>query len=132
MKKFLTILSIIILSTVIVPFVQAKEIPFSQGYSMCDSKPLITLVTAKWSSSNQEVINEFKLLQQYFGTRFNYSIVDITLPQAQDYNKHFRIEQNLPYVMFYRNGGKVSRYLNRECASNAKSCLIPKIKSLIQ
>ena len=55
--------------------------------------------------------------------------MDIASNDAKDFNSKYHIYPNLPYVLMYRNGGRVSRYIQRSCA-NSTECMIPKIKTV--
>lgn len=132
MKRFFAIVSIFVLLALTSLQVNAKVLDFAEGFSLCDKKPLLVLIVADWSEASSAAKKQFKLVQKAYADKLNFAVLDVADDDAAYYNSKFRFEQNIPYIMFFRNGGKVSRFLNQECALNAKSCIIPRVKSFLQ
>ena len=104
---------------------------FEQAFQDSDRKPMLVLLYATWADGYQSCINSFRQVEAELGQRFNYVELDIASKDAKSFNKKYSFDQNLPYVMIYRNMGKVSRRITTECAMSP-SCMIPKIKAFLQ
>lgn len=128
MKKFLILMAITFFTVL---SVKAELMPFAQAFSATSNKPALILVYAKWADGYSSYIQNFKAIQAEFGTSFNYTELDIASNDAKSFNDKFHIYPKLPYILMFRDGGKVSRYIPRDCASNI-SCVVSKVKSFIQ
>lgn len=104
------------------------SVSFDEAFSNLSSKPMLVLVYAEWADNYQTFLEKFRALESEFGNEFNYVELDIAKPEAKSFNARYHIYPNLPYVLMYRDGGKVSRYIQRNCAIN-ESCMIPRIRS---
>ena len=104
------------------------SVSFEEAFSQASSKPMLVLVYAEWADNYEVFLEKFRGLEQEFGNDFNYVELDIAKPEAKSFNSRYHIYPNLPYVLMYRDGGKVSRYIQRNCAIN-ESCMVPRIKS---
>ena len=104
------------------------SVSFEEAFSASNSKPMLVLVYANWADSYDAFLQKFRNLQDEFGDEFNYVELDIASPDAKAFNARYHIYPNLPYVLMYRDGGKVSRYIQRNCVAS-ESCMIPRIRS---
>ena len=109
----------------------AAPMSFSEGYSQTSRKPLAVLVYATWADNYVGHVRNFRRLQNEVGNQFNYVELDIATDEAKVFNDRYHIYPKLPYVIMFRDRGKVSRYIQRDCASE-RSCITSKIKSFIQ
>lgn len=126
MKKFAYLLIVALFM-----FIGVKanaSVSFEQAFSQVSSKPMLVVVYANWADDYTRYLNNFRELEKTFGNEFNYVELDIASKDAKHFNSRYHIYPNLPYVLMYRDGGKVSRYIQRNCAAST-SCMIPKIKS---
>ncbi|MBQ4114269.1 hypothetical protein IJD34_02565 [bacterium] len=128
MKKFFVVILAFILS---VNIVKAAVLPFSQGFDATVKTPLLVLVYAQWADNSAGVLQTFRNIQNKYGTQFNYTELDIATPDAKAFNQKFHIYPNLPYILMFRDGGKVSRYIQKDCA-NDFACIDSKLKTFIQ
>lgn len=127
MKKFLIVLSVLILTSI-----QANAaMKFSDAYAQSGTKPMLVLVYAKWADNWQGILQSYRNLQREYGTAFNYVELDIANPDTKDFNARYNITQNLPYVLMFRNSGKITRYIDNNCTSSY-SCLSSKVKTFIK
>ena len=129
MKKVLNILLVLILF--LATAVKAQAMNFEQAYSQVDKKPLVVLIYAKWSDGYQNNIQQFRASKTTLGSKFNFVELDLASTDARAYCEKYHIYPKLPYIIMYRDGGKISRYIPRECASNS-ACITSKLKSFIQ
>ncbi len=129
MKKFLNLFFVLLI--VVAGITKSNAVTFDEAYSQCGTKPMLMLVYAQWADNYQGYIQQFKNIQNEFGDQFNYVEMDIANPQTKSFNSKYHIYPNLPYVLMYRKGGQISRYIQRDCAANSE-CMIPKVKSFIQ
>ena len=104
------------------------SVSFDEAFSKANSKPMLVLVYADWADNYEVFLEKFRGLESEFGDEFNYVELDIAKPEAKSFNARYHIYPNLPYILMYRDGGKVSRYIQRNCAIN-ESCMIPRIRS---
>lgn len=78
-------------------------------------KPLIIIMTASWASNSTEVASNVAALKRTYGERANIMSLDISDEQTKFYNKYFAIQPNLPNAMFFKDKGKISRFIPNEC-----------------
>ena len=129
MKKFFSLVFVLFLALGICT--KSSAATFEEAYAQSTSKPMLTLLYATWADNYSAYLTEFRNLQAEFGDKFNYVELDIASPDAKFFNMKYHIYPNLPYVLMFRDGGKISRYIQKDCAASA-SCMIPRVKSFIQ
>ena len=127
MKKILILLTVL---TMTVVQAHAAKTTFSNAYAQNGKKPMMVLVYAKWADGYQNTLTQFRKVQQKYGNTYNFVELDIANQDAKLYSEKFVITSGLPYVMLFRNNCKVSRYIDRNCASSA-SCIISKSQFFI-
>lgn len=106
----------------------ASAMDFNEGFAQCSKKPMILLIYADWASgyqANQKVFNELK---SELSDKYNFVELNIANPEAAGYNSKYSIYPNLPYIMAFRNAGKITRYIPNPCASD-KACIKNKLKT---
>ena len=128
MKKIFNI--VFVLSILCCFTLKVQAMTFSEAFSQIDKKPMVVLIYAQWADNYQGCLQAFRTAKNQFGTTFNFVELDIATPEAKAFNNNYQIYPKLPYALMLRNGGKVSRYLQRDCASSY-SCLTSKLKSFI-
>lgn len=127
MKKILTLLTVIILSA----GMQAKAaMSFEDAFKQSDSKPMLVLIYAQWAEGYTNYLQTFRSAQKEFGDKFNYVELDIANADAKFFNSRYHIYPNLPYILMFRDGGRVSRYVQNNCAEK-DACLFPKIRTFL-
>ena len=104
--------------------------PFKDAFEASDSKPMLVFIYANWAENYQTYLDKFRGLEKVFGDTFNYVELDIASPDTKEFNTRYHIYPNLPYILMFRNNGKISRYIQRNCAAS-ESCMVPRIKSFI-
>ena len=104
---------------------------FKDAFEQSNSKPMLMIVYATWADNYQTYLEKFRSLEKEFGNTFNYVELDIASPDTKEFNVRYHVYPNLPYILMFRNNGKISRYIQRNCAIS-ESCMIPRIKSFIQ
>ncbi len=126
MKKILTLLavSLLLITT------KANAMTFEEAYAQSSVKPMLILVYADWAENAQSYVQAFNALQAEFGETYNFVTLNIASSDTKAFNARYHIYPNLPYVLMFRDGGKVSRYIQRECILD-ESCLVPKLKSFV-
>ena len=129
MKKIFNLLLIFLLMTVL--GLKANAMTFEEAYSECDKKPMLVIIYAEWADNYKAYLNSFRALQEDFENTFNFAELNIANEDTRFFNSKFHIYPNLPYVLMFRDRGKVSRYIQKDCLINS-SCVVPKIKSFIQ
>lgn len=122
MKKIL--LSLIALATICIASPKANAIGFDEA--MKQTKPFAILIYASWADDVNAAKQSFESVQTKYGAKYNFVSLDIASADAKSYNKKFHIYPNLPYIMLYRENGKISRCLPKECTLN-QSCITQKM-----
>ena len=130
MKKFIYIF-VLLLTLTITLKINAKTLTFPQAFSQISQKPVAVLVYADWADNYQtHLINFRKLEKTQLGQNFYFAELDIASKEAKIFNDKYEIYTKLPYIILLRNNGKVSRYIQRNCASDT-ACTINKMKAFI-
>ena len=111
--------------------IKAEALDFSEGYEQTTKKPMILLIYANWADNYSKYIQTFDSLEKKYGKSFNFVKLNIADEDAAAFNEKFHIYPNLPYILMFRDGGKVSRYIQRSCA-NDFSCIESKMKTFLQ
>ena len=120
MKKiFISLLLLLTVSTGIV-----KALTYEQALS--DSKPMALLIYATWADNLANVNSVFNNMEQNYSDKYNFVKLDIASNDAKAFNKRYHIYPNLPYVLLFRDGGKVSRYLQNNCITDS-ACFSEKL-----
>ena len=128
MKFLLKTFFVLLISLLMVA--KSEAISFSEGYAQTVNKPMILLVYAEWASGYKTYVGVMDALEKEYGQKFNFVKLDIAKPEAAAFNAKFHIYPNLPYILMYRDGGKISRYIQRSCASDY-SCVESKMKTFL-
>ena len=111
MKKVLTLL--FLLSIVVASAQKANSMSFDEA--MGQSKPVAVLIYAPWADNAEQIKQAYNTLGQEYGDRYNFTTVDITKEEAKGFNQKYTIYPNLPYVLFFKDRGRITRYLKQDC-----------------
>ena len=133
MKKLfftLILLSILVFQAPVKSY-EEQEMTFEEAFNEVNRTPMLVLVYADWADNYEACLYSFQDLKKEFGNYFNYVELDIASWSTKAFNRRFKIDQNLPYLIMFRDGGKISRYLNTQCVLD-NSCVVQRIKSFIQ
>ncbi len=122
MKKILVLL---FLFTAIL-FSVNKSGAMSYADAVNGKKPVAILIYADWADNVQEMQKTFTQMEQKHSDKYNFVLLNIASPDTKEYNKKFFIYPNLPYVVLFRDGGKFSRFLKKDC-STSNSCFEEKL-----
>lgn len=107
---------------------KCEAISFSDAYNQSGKKPMILLIYADWAENYMGYLNVIDTLEKKYGNSYNFVKLDIAKPEAATFNSRFSIYQNLPYILMFKDGGKISRYIQGNCAVDY-SCVESKMKS---
>ena len=110
---------------------QVKALSFEEAFSQVSRTPMVVLIYADWANGYESSIAQFRIAKNALSNNFNFVELDITKKEARAFNEKFHIYPKLPYILMFRDGGKVSRYIPRDCAQSS-ACVISKLKSFIQ
>lgn len=111
--------------------IKANSMTFEEAFAKSDSTPMVVLVYAQWADNYQNYIQQFRTAKEQLSDNYNFVEMDIASKDTKFFNSRYHIYPNVPYILMYRNSGKVSRYIDRNCAASS-SCIVPKLKSFIQ
>lgn len=129
MKKMLNL--ILVLFFLFLSIDSSKAMTFDEAYSNVNRTPMVVLIYADWADGAQNCIQQYRAVQSQFANQFNFSELNIAKPEAKSFTEKYHIYPKLPYILMFRDGGKVSRYISRDCANSA-SCISSKLRSFIQ
>lgn len=128
MKKILSIF----LFLMFVFCLKSYALTFEEGYSESSRTPVVVLVYAQWADGYQELLQEYRSIQNSkLSQNFNFVELDIASKDARFYNSKFDIYTNLPYVLMLREGGKIARFIHKDCVLDS-ACMEAKLRSFIQ
>ena len=129
MKSFIKFF--LVVSMFITTFNSAYALNFEQAFTESNKTPMVVLLYADWADGIGNTLTQYREIASEFAKNFNFVELDIASKDAKAFNDKYHIYPKLPYVLMFRDGGKVSRYVHRECASDY-SCLKSKLKTFIQ
>lgn len=122
MKK---VLSFLFLATVMLLNTNAAK-AMNYEEAIKDSKPMALLIYASWAGDIEKVKSTFNDLSQKYSNKYNFVALDIASSDTKLFNEKYHIYPNLPYVLLFKDRGRVSRYLQKDCAMD-NSCFAQKL-----
>lgn len=126
MRKFFTLIAVLFLFAVL----RVNAMSFEEAYAQSTSKPMLVLIYADWADQYLSYVQAFDALQTQFAENYNFVTLNIASPDTKAFNARYHIYPNLPYILMFRDGGKVSRYIPKNCVLD-ENCVVPKLKSFI-
>lgn len=112
MKKIFSVL--FVLSSLLLGINTASAATsFEQAISQ--NKPMAVLIYADWADNAQEINTAYDAVAQSYASKFNFTKINICTSEAKGFNKTYHIYPNLPYVLLFKDKGKISRYLKKDC-----------------
>lgn len=96
-----------------------------------DSKPMALLIYADWADNASDMIGQFKIQEAKYGKLYNFVLLNIASADTREFNKKYHIYPNLPYVLLYKDGGKISRYIQQNCVFD-NACFAEKLDFFIK
>ncbi len=129
MKKMLNLL--LVFALMIFASVKVSALTFEEAFNQADRKPMVVLIYAQWADGYQTTLQQYRTVKAQMGNKFNFVELDIASKDTKSFNSRYHIYPNLPYILMFRDGGRVSRYIQRSCAADA-ACTTSKLKSFIQ
>ena len=129
MKKiFRTLFLLLIVFFTVNP---SQAMTFDEAYNQSYSKPMVVLLYAQWADGAQGALQQYKLVASQMGNSYNFTEIDLAKPEAKSFNDRYHIYPKLPYAIMFRDGGKISRFIPRECATDAR-CLAGKLQTFLK
>ena len=122
MKKVLTLLFLLTM------FFAGKQAVGAMTYeeAMSQTKPFVLLVYAPWADNVDTVMQSFNNMQQKYSSTYNFVAMNIATKDSNIFNIKYHIYPNLPYILLYKDKGKISRYLQQNCILD-DSCFAEKL-----
>ena len=109
MKKITFLFVFILLLTNL----QAYSLTFEEA--LYSQKPCAVLLYANWAEELNAVSSSFDKMAEKYNNKYNFLKIDIANPLAKKYNEKYVIERNLPYAVLYKDRGRFSRKIERNC-----------------
>ena len=125
MKKIL-LLSLLLLFSM----TNVKAISFEDAYNQSGKTPLAVFIYAEWAEGYQQMQQIISATALKFQDKYNFVDLNIASPDAKFFNTKYHIYPNLPYVLLFKENGRLSRYVNRECVSD-QACLETRLKQFM-
>lgn len=129
MNRILKSLFLLVFAVLISIPVQA--LTFDEAYNQSYSKPMVVLLYVDWAENVESIKQQYKTVASQLGSIYNFTAIDIAKSEAKSFNDRFNIYPKLPYAIMFRDAGKISRFIPRECVSDEK-CLANKLQSFIK
>ena len=128
MYKYLSSLFLLIC----VSFFGINSVNASMTYeeALSQSKPIAILVYANWADDADKAISAFNMLEQNYSEKFNFVPLNIADASTKPFNNVYHIYPKLPYMLLFRDKGKFSRYLQKDCLLNT-SCVTEKMNFFV-
>ena len=123
MKKLLT--SLFVLLSILCIFNKANAASFEEV--MTQSKPCAVLIYADWADNLAAVTATYGAMEQAYSNKYNFTKINICKDEAKNFNKNFYIYQNLPYILLFKERGRMSRAITRDCILD-NSCIKDKLE----
>ena len=117
MKKLLS--SLFLLMLLFVSSQKANALKYDEAVNQ--SKPMAVFIYAPWAEGYNAPMQAFNAMGQKYSQKYNFVTMNIATDEAKTFNQKFYIYPNLPYVLLFKERGKVVRYLKSECV-NDSSC----------
>lgn len=121
MKKLFTSLFLLLLT---ISTTCVKAITYDDA--IAQKKPCAILIYADWADNINSVSSTFNELEKSYVNQYNFVKINISKEEAKAFNKTNYIYPNLPYVMLYKERGRISRYLPQSCVFDS-SCIKDKM-----
>ena len=129
MKKFFNVL--IILSILVFASEKVCSIQFNDGIAQSSQKPFMVLLYANWANDYDQYLGVFRTTQSLLANRFNYLELNVSDEDMAFFNQKYVLYQNVPYILMFRSNGKISSYIDNNCAKDT-ACIIDKAKRFIR
>ena len=126
MKKILA--TLFLFATFAVQVQTANAMSYDEAIKQ--PKPMVLLIYADWAEGLDKVNQSFDNAQKQYGTTYNFVKMNIASSDAKNFNKKYYFYPNLPYALLIRDGGKVSRYLQKDNINDA-SAFAERLKAFI-
>ena len=130
MKKFLA--TLFLFATFAVQVQTANAMSYDEAIKQ--PKPMVLLIYADWAEGLDKVNQNFDNAQKQYGATYNFVNSSLgflsILSKAKNFNKKYYFYPNLPYALLIRDGGKVSRYLQKDNINDA-SAFAERLKAFI-
>ena len=111
MKKLL--LSLLVCSSLIFGVIKCQAATYEE--LVAQSKPSAILIYADWIDNVQPTLTAFDAMQPIYGKKFGFAKVNICDKEAKAFNQRNYIYPNLPYIILFKDRGRISRIINRDC-----------------
>ena len=90
------------------------------------SKPIAMLIYANWADEVVPSKQAFNNLAIKYANKYNFVTINIGTEEAKAFNKTYTIYADVPYLLLFKDRGRFSRYIKRDCLLN-ESCINGKL-----
>lgn len=94
---------------------------------MKQSKPCAILVYADWADDLKPVMDAMGNVERNFIKKYNFAGINICNKEAKNFNKTNYIYSDVPYLLLYKERGRISRLVTKDCIVNT-SCIKDKLE----
>ncbi len=122
MKK----LFMFLLLTCTIIFGIQKSFAMKFDEALTQTKPMAVLIYADWADDSEKVMQAYDAMEPKVSNKYNFTKINIATEDTKPFNKMYHIYPNLPYVLFFKDRGRISRYLKKDCVLN-EACFKEKL-----
>ena len=122
MKKLFT--GLFLISFIVFGSIKTQAITFEEAIKQ--KKPCAILLYADWADNVKTIIPVYSSIEQQYGQKYNFLKINIANEEAKSFNKTNYIYPNLPYVLLFKERGRMSRCITQDCLIN-DSCIKEKL-----
>ena len=122
MRKLLT--GIFLISFIVFGSIKVQAISFDDAIR--EKKPCAILLYANWADNINAIMPAYNAIEQQYGDKYNFLKINIANEEAKSFNKTNYIYPNLPYVLLFKERGRMSRCITQDCLMN-DTCIKEKL-----
>ena len=93
--------------------VKTNALSFEEAFAQSVKKPMVVLIYAQWADNYTDYLQAFNIAKEQMSDKYNFVELDIASHDTKVFNAKYHIYPNLPYILMFRNQGKISRYIQR-------------------
>ena len=122
MKKILS--TLFLLTVILFNALPSKAITYKEASE--SNKPMAILVYASWVDNLEDIKKAFSNMENKYSQSYNFVYLGIASEDTKLFNQKYHIYPNLPYVLLFKDRGRISRYLQKNCI-NDEACFTEKL-----
>lgn len=122
MKKFLFCIGLLMLAG----FTSVQAMTYEEAINQ--SKPMAILIYADWADNASNALQMFNTMSEQYSNKYNFVKINIATKGAKTFCKTYHIYPNMPYVILFKDRGRLTRFLQQNCVLN-NACFADKLQN---